>query len=360
MAAVVPQALLPLVWGTSRAARSLAVASAAWMLSGLTASPLVNGLLPAAAALPLLVVNAALPRLGITLQTLATGLLLAAAAGLMPEPVLATLIGVLLLSLGAQLVDAPLLSWLAASAELPRHVLRFATEAGRLTGTALAGLLFPIGRALLQFSQVVVLLLPLAVLLTWLAPLPTTQAAEPGAEGCLSRSRSGPFSGFSAAPLLQGLLFGALFGLIPLWVRRQGAGNCFDFAMVLSAYGVGRAAGEAFHDRLQPGATLAYPLLAAILAGTQVLPGWAAVLLFLPLGLIAAGTDQQLQRNAQPEGEGNLQGQRLGRSICLGGLGGSLVMGLAGQRLGLAALLPIQVLAFLGAAVLMPRLCRLR
>ncbi|MFZ9346550.1 MAG: hypothetical protein ACO24A_05515, partial [Burkholderiaceae bacterium] len=97
-----------------------------------------------------------------------------------------------------------------------------------------------------------------------------------------------------AAPLLQGALFGALFGLIPLWVRQEGAGNCFDFAMVLTAYGLGRAAAEALQARLRLAAAPGYLLLAAGVAGTQVLPGWGAVLLFVPLGLLAASSDQRL------------------------------------------------------------------
>ena len=57
-----PRALLTLAWGSSRAATSLAVASAAWMLSGLTPSPLINGVLPLQ-LLAFLLAAALIPRL---------------------------------------------------------------------------------------------------------------------------------------------------------------------------------------------------------------------------------------------------------------------------------------------------------
>ena len=59
-----PRALLTLAWGSSRAATSLAAASAAWMLSGLTPSPLINGLLPAVSSAPLLLHLPSRPRFG--------------------------------------------------------------------------------------------------------------------------------------------------------------------------------------------------------------------------------------------------------------------------------------------------------
>ena len=67
-----PRALLTLAWGSSRAATSLAMVAAAWMLSGLTPSPLINGLLPAVASAPLLLPVSARPRSGVALQLLAS------------------------------------------------------------------------------------------------------------------------------------------------------------------------------------------------------------------------------------------------------------------------------------------------
>ena len=344
-----PRALLTLAWGSSRAATSLAASSAAWMLSGLTPSPLINGLLPAVSSAPLLLPLPSRPRFGTLLQLLAGLLMLVIAARLTPLPVPFTLAAVLLLAVGGQLVDLPVQRLLHGDAGVPMGTLRTSAEAGQLVGTILAGVLFPIGKALLQFSQSILLLLPLAALVNWRRPsrFPAGPAHQPA---------SAVPSGFLPAALLQGALFGGLFGLIPLWVRQEGAGNCFDFAMVLSAYGLGRAVAEALQARLRLGSTLGYLLLAVALAGTQLLPGWGAVLLFVPLGLLAACSDQCLIHALGPAEDPALSLQLFSRSACLGGLLGSLAMGVLAQAIGLSGLLPIQLLAFVLAAVLMPRL----
>ena len=343
-----PRALLTLAWGSSRAAISLAMVAAAWMLSGLTPSPLINGLLPAVASAPLLLPVSARPRSGVALQLLASLWLLLIATRLMPLPVAFTLAAVLLLALGCQLADLPVQRLLSGSVGVPMAALRSSAEAGRLVGNTLAGVLFPIGKLLLQFSQAI-LLLPLAALITWLQP--QRGEAEPPVPSLPAAA-----AGFQPAALLQGLLFGGLFGLIPLWVRQEGAGNCFDFAMVLTAYGLGRAAAEALQGHLRLGFAPGYLLLMAALAGTQLLPGWGAVLLFVPLGLLAACSDQRLMQALGPAEDPALRAQLFLRSACLGGLTGSLAMGLAGQALGLPGVLPIQLLAFAAAAPLMPRL----
>ena len=344
-----PRALLTLAWGSSRAATSLAASSAAWMLSGLTPSPLINGLLPAVSSAPLLLPLPSRPRFGTLLQLLAGLLMLVIAARLTPLPVPFTLAAVLLLAVGGQLVDLPVQRLLHGDAGVPMGTLRTSAEAGQLVGTILAGVLFPIGKALLQFSQSILLLLPLAALVNWRRPsrFPAGPAHQPA---------SAVPSGFLPAALLQGALFGGLFGLIPLWVRQEGAGNCFDFAMVLSAYGLGRAVAEPLQARLRLGSTPGYLLLAVALAGTQLLPGWGAVLLFVPLGLLAACSDQCLIQALGPAEDPALSLQLFSRSACLGGLLGSLAMGVLAQAIGLSGLLPIQLLAFVVAAVLMPRL----
>ena len=340
-----PRALLTLAWGSSRAATSLALASAAWMLSGLSPSPLINGLLPAVVSIPVLLPVPARPRLGTVLQCLAGLMLLAIAARVMPWPVPGTFAALLLLSAGGQLVDLPVQHCLNASAAVPMAALRSGAEAGRLLGNGLAGILFPLGKALLQFSQALVLLLPWVALVGWLgARLAPTAPAAP-----ISHR-------LEPAPLLQGIVFGALFGLIPLWVRQEGAGNCFDFAMVLTAYGLGRAAAEALPMPPRLGAAPGYLMIAAALACTQLLPGWGAVLLFVPIGVLASRCDQHLLQTLGPEDNPTLKAHRFNRSACLGGLLGSIAMGAAGQVLGLTGVLQLQLLAFGLAALVLPRL----
>lgn len=340
--------ILTLSWAASRAAISLALSAAAWMLSALTPSPLVNGLLPAVTVLPLLWGLPARPRLGTALQLLAALGLLAIAARLVPVPVVGLLVAVLLLTAGAQLADLPLQRQIIAVGGVPMAALRTGSEAGRLMGTTLAALLFPIGKTLLQFSQALVLLLPLTLLSAWL---------QPRAAPCSARHA---FPGWDRGPLLQGALFGALFGLLPLWVRQQSAGNCVDFAMVLTAYGLGRAVAEVLQGRIRFDLGPLYLALAGLLAGTQLLSGWAAVLLFVPLGLLAAASDLILTLQLASDQDRNqdlaMCTQRFNRSACLGAVIGGLGMGAAAQLLSLFSVLPILLLAFVAMAAWMPRL----
>jgi hypothetical protein len=150
------------------------------------------------------------------------------------------------------------------------------------------------------------------------------------------------------------LLFGSLFGLLALWVRMVGAGNCFDFGMVLTAYGLGRTlATTGLQLRLARG--VPYGLIAALLAATQIpgLPGWGAVLLFLPMGLVAAVSDNQRVAALASRGDEILRWQILERSGSLGAVLGSLGIGLLSQVIGLTWALPLEVVAFVLAALLL-------
>jgi hypothetical protein len=345
--------LLTLAWSSSQASGTLAIGATAWLLSGLTPSPLVNGVLPAVATLPLLVPLPQRIRLGYLLQLLSLLLLLAVAAGLPGRSVLAPLLAVALLAVGLRLAQDPLQRRLHGRWAVPIGELRAGAEAGRLAGNLLTALLFPIGKALLQFGGALVLLLPLAPLVGVLragghpeqrrhegdAVEPAPWHLEPGG-------------------VLQGLLLGGLFALLPLWVRQQAAGSCFDFGLLLTAYGLGRTGAEAWGLRLPP--RLPYLLMAALLLATQFVGGWGAVLLFVPFGLLAAVADARLALGVDPAGDLQRNWSVLERSSALGGLAGSLGMGLIAQLIGLGGSLPIQLAAFLGAGVLLPLLQRRR
>lgn len=345
--------LLTLAWSSSQAGGTLAIGATAWLLSGLTPSPLVNGVLPALATLPLLLPLPQRIRLGYVVQLLSLLLLLAVAAGLLGRSVLGPLLGIALLAIGLRLAQEPLQRQLHGFGAVPIGELRAGAEAGRLVGNLLTALLFPLGKALLQLGSAVVLLLPLAPLVGALQ-LQAGDHPRPGSSAEQSKEDLGP----EPIGVLQGLLFGGLFALLPLWVRQEAAGNCFDFGLVLTAYGLGRTGAEAWGLRLPP--RLPYLLMAAVLVATQFIDGWGAVLLFVPFGLLAALADARLAVGMDPAGDLQRNWNRLERSSALGGLLGSLGMGLIAQVIGLAGSLPIQLLAFLGAGALLPLLQRPR
>jgi hypothetical protein len=329
-----------LLWGSSQAGSSLTLAATAWLVSGLSPSPLINSLLPALATLPVLLPVRRRPA-GYALQLAAVLALLGAGIGQLsggvPRSVLLPLclLAVLLFGLGLEMSQLPLQRELLRWPGSTIQGLRRGTDLGALLGHLLTALLFP---AALQFAPALLLLLPLGV--------PVVR----GADALQKHPPAGaaahtiPFSRHAA---LQGLLFGGLFALLPLWVRQVGAGNCFDFGMVLAAYGLGRGFTGLLPSLAGP---LRYGLMAALLVLGQLTPGWTTVLLFLPLGALAAATDGALVEGMAQLGDAPLRWQVLQRSGAIGGLAGSLGMGLLSQALGLGLALPLQLLAFVAVA----------
>lgn len=340
-----------LAWGSAQASSSLALASTAWLLSGINPSPLLNVLLPVLATVPLLLPLPQRLRLGYVIQISALLVLLTVATPWADHRVLLVLSGVFLLVLGQQIGQSPLQHQLQSSQAIPPAALRTSAEGGRLIGNLLTAVLFPIGKAVLQFSQALVLLLPLAPAVLGLAAAqPQPQAAvavEPETSGS---------AGLYLPSLVQGLLFGSLFALLPLWVREEGAGNCFDFGMVITAYGLGRSAAAALASRWRLAAPLPYLLLAVLLAATQVLPGWGAVGLFVPFGLLAGLSDGNLDRSAPQTSDPRRRSKLLERSSSVGGLAGSMLMGLLAQVTSLGLALPLQLAGFVAASLVLPRL----
>jgi hypothetical protein len=168
-------------------------------------------------------------------------------------------------------------------------------------------------------------------------------------------------SGLTPSPLVNGVLPAlATMLLLPL-PRRIRLGylvQLLSLVLLLTAYGLGRAGAEAWGPR-QP-ARLPYLLMAALLVATQFVSGWGAVLLFVPFGLLAALADARLAAGVDPDGDLQRNWNRLERSSALGGLLGSLGMGLIAQVIVLAGSLPIQLVGFLGAGALLPVLQRPR
>lgn len=339
-------ALAPFAWGSAQAGSALTLASTGWLVSGLSPSPLINGLLPALGALPALLPLPLRAGLGFALQLLAALLLLLVSLKITGASVIWPLLAVLLFSLGGRMSSLPLQQNLLGSARVPMHQLRLGSSLGQLLGNLLTGVLFPIGKAVLQYANALVLLLPLVPVVV--RSRSATAEAAPAPTAAAVRT---PFAG---SGIVQGLLFGSLFGLLALWVRKVGAGNCFDFGMVLTAYGLGRTLAV---TRLQPrlATGVPYALIAALLAATQIpgLPGWGAVLLFLPMGLVAASSDEQRVAALADRGDEALRWQILERSGSLGALLGSLGIGLLTQVIGLTWALPLEVIAFVLAALLL-------
>lgn len=320
-------------WSSSQASASLTVASASWMLSGLTASPLINAFLPIFLGLPALLPLPFAIATGYGLQAIAVLLFLAVAFKLI-SGFGWVLLAIFLFGLAQQLSRHGLEEYLLRHYPISRQTLTTSREFGQISGNLLAGLLFPIGQAILQFLQALILLLPIATTVR--------QSHQQKVEKSRLAFR------FCGRSLLQGLLFGALFALLPLWVRKVAAGTCLDFGLILTVYGSGRML-TVWIPRL-PIAFL-YIGLALLLGLLPMFPSDLAVVSFLPLGAIAAQSDFRLIDQLAGETEADRWQQFL-RFGLLGGLIGSFLIGTVAQSLGLERSLPLLAIAFATTGVI--------
>lgn len=333
-------------WGSFQAGRSLTMASTSWLISGLSVSPMINSLLPAIATLPVL--------LPLKRKSSGYGLILIALILLLIVSylqstaiveaqflLLISFLATFLFGIGNEMSQLTIQRRIVNEKGLPVNRLRTSSELGSLSGNILTGMLFP---AIRQYFPALLLLLPLG-------QLAYRNKQETSQVGSISQIRTEiPFNKLCA---LQGLVFGSLFALLALWVRSIGEGNCFDFGMLLAAYGIGRSVNRVLPTFSQ---TIKYPLMAALLILTQFTSGIGAAVLFVPFGALAASTDAALVESMAPMGgDAPLRWQVLIRSSSAGGLAGSLLMGMFTQIFGLNAGLPLQVFAFLAAMILVGR-----
>ena len=210
-----------LLQGSAQAGANLSLAATAWMVSGITASPLLNTLLPALGALPFLLHLKQTAR-GYWLQILGVLILLGVSLALKPMGehktllLLSSFAAVLLFEIGQEISILPLQQQLIVKAGSSMKRLRSSQEIGSLIGNLLAALLFP---ALRQFSPALVLLLPLAVVSSQPAPQasPTPTAIK----------ASNPLPGTDPVP--SGLSWGLPAGALGAGDRRR---QVFDFGMV--------------------------------------------------------------------------------------------------------------------------------
>ena len=342
-----------LAWGSAQAGMALTLGSTGWLVSGLSPSPLVNSLLPVLVALPAQLSLPAQAATGYGLQVTSALVLLGVSLKLTGASVIWPMLAMLLFGIGGRMSRLPLQQQLLEGQSASLQTLRLGDSLGQLLGNLLTGLLFPLGKAVLQYANGLLLLLPLLPLALAKGQGQDARSSSPREESSLRPAARIPLERRST---LQGLLFGSLFSLMALWVRQVGAGSCLDFGLVLTAYGLGRTLGNTgFGPRLPQASP--YLLMGALLACTQApgLPGWGAVLLFLPMGVLAARSDGQLVAGLQSLGDEALRWQILERSGAIGGLAGALAIGAVAQVVGLTWALPIQVGAFALAALLLPR-----
>ena len=151
-------------WVSSQAGSSLFLASSAWMVSGLTPSPLVNGLIPVVAAIPILVdIKERLEGYWLQIGSILTLLIESCLFNIdwisKITLVLISFSSIFLFSVGIETSTIPLQKNIIANSNIRLRTIQVCSEIGSLIGAVLTALIFP---AVSQFIPALLLVLPLA------------------------------------------------------------------------------------------------------------------------------------------------------------------------------------------------------
>ena len=231
-------ALSPSLWVAAQAGSSLFLASSAWMVSGLTSSPLVNSLIPVVAAIPILI-NTKETISGYWLQISSVLTLLVASwfyseNGINQSILLAiSFVAIFSYSLGLEISTLPLQKSLTSDSPSRFKNLQVCTEVGSLIGAIMTALIFP---AVSQFIPAFLLALPLASIV-----YRTTRNGSLLTQNTNSNAPSTSNITLDPLCIFQGFVVGGLFAVLALWVREVEGGKCFDFGVILAAYFIGKA-----------------------------------------------------------------------------------------------------------------------
>ena len=326
-----------ILWGSSQAGNTILLASSGWMVSGLSGSPLLNGMLPAFGIIPLFL-GLKQNRNGYFFQIISASLLVGLAwlpieSGPSKSIVLVGTFAALLLhgtgkALSSRSLKKDLLDRPGSSSEK----LRVGQDLGFFIGNLITAMLFP---AIRQFLPGLLLLLPITSSLN-----KNSQGSQP-----LPAQERPPLNGLCC---LQGLVIGSLFALLALWVREIDGGKCFDFAMVLAAYRLGR---PLMIWMPNIAASMRYGLLILLLIFSQISPlSWLSVALFISIGALISSSELTLINGLTKVKESVNRWRILESSSAIGGFIGSIGLGLLCQILGLA--LPLVCIGLLSLALL--------
>ena len=334
-------------WVSSQAGSSLFLASSAWMVSGLTPSPLINSLIPVATAIPILI-NIKERLDGYWLQV-ASILALLVFSWLYADDaignsalVVVSFLSIFSYCLGIEFSNVSLQKNIISKSNIRLRLIQICTEIGSLVGAILTALIFP---AVSQFIPAFVLVLPLA-LYTYKAKAKYIHKI-PDDEFTQSSN-----SNIALNPLcfLQGFVLGGLFAVLALWVRVIDGGKCFDFGVILACYFLGKGLVEMapkFHLRYM------YMVVFSLLIACQLMPlKWISALLFIPIGMFINSTDLSIasalsEKDKLVEGWKSFQDQS-----ALGGIAGGLTLGSICQVIGIEYALPIVSSGFVLLSIL--------
>ena len=334
-------------WASSQAGSSLFLASSAWMVSGLTPSPLINSFIPVVAAIPILI-NIKERLEGYWLQAGSIFCLLIASwlysdDGISKVALIITsFLAIFLYYVGIEVSNVQLQKNIILSSGVRFKTIQICTEIGSLVGAILTAVIFP---AVSQFIPALILVLPLASCIYGTKTRITVESTT-------DESSILPNSKTTIKPLcfLQGFVLGGLFAVLALWVRVIDGGKCFDFGVILACYFLGKSLVS-----IAPKFKLkySYVIIFTLLISCQLISlRWVSVLLFIPVGMLISSTDFSIasifsDKDKLLEGWKTFQDQS-----ALGGIAGGLALGSICQAIGLEYALPIVSSGFILLSIL--------
>lgn len=335
------------LWVSSQAGGSLFLASSAWMVSGLTPSPLINSLIPVIAAIPILIDIK--ERLGAYWLQAGSILALLVASWFYGDEGISR--GVLLsisfaaifsYYLGIEASSIPLQKKLMSNTDVRLKTIQICTELGSLLGAALTALIFP---AVSQFVPALILVLPLLIVVyrrkVHYPEINDSQASNVSNDINLK---------FNKFPFLQGFVLGGLFAVLALWVRVIDGGKCFDFGIILASYFLGKAL-VSILPKIK--LSLSYILVVCLLIAFQLITlRWMSVLLFVPLGMFINSIDLSIASSLCRDGYIIEGWKSFQDQSALGGIAGGLALGCICQFIGLEYSLPIVSSGFVLLSIL--------
>ena len=326
MSKSLPRFAGPMLWGTSQAGGTLLLASSAWMISGLTNSPFLNGLMPAVGALPVLL-NLKCNHKGYWIQVFGVGLLLIFSFFYSQDQtakivlLLATYFTIFIYGVGQETSMVPIQAGIIVTSGVSMKSIQIGQDIGILSGNLMTAIFFP---AVRQFIPALILMLPMAQFL---------RRSRANLETLELQSKLPKKLDFNRLCLIQGLVLGSLFSMLALWVREIDNGKCFDFAMVLVAYAVGRSL-VSFVPKMP--ASIRYILIILFLILIELIPfPWLSITMFAVIGALVSASDFSLVDGLDSVDDIPSRWQVMQNSSALGGLVGSLILGLICEIIGL-------------------------
>ena len=320
-----------LSWGSWMASMSVLTLTSAWLLTQLSSSPIINSLLIAAQNLPAFlplkrnIIGVKYFLISVTLLEI---IIVFYYFNILAHSTLAalTLIFSLTASTGGIISMLPMTGLIIEKSSISNRLLQLSSDIGNLGGTIIGGTIYP---SLMLFPPLLFLTLPAA----WISERSLKRNCGLRNHSKSQSDQSPPLARWC---LLQGFCVGALFGLLPLWTSSIKLGTEIDFSLILGAFMLGRISE---HQLLPKVPTFGLYLLSSFFLLVAFYPGIpliAGIIAFLPLGASIVRIEFHLIDDLKQHGEISIRRDILFRSLAIGAVVGSIVIGITGQLIGLS------------------------